>query len=68
MCSSIEHKTTEAENENHDYIRPVIMGEEFKLSMKVLKRNRALGVDNLNGELLVVLEKTGNEVLYFSVS
>lgn len=63
MCSSVEHKIPEAENENLDYIRPAIMGEEFKLSIKVLKRNRALRVDNLNGELLVALGKTGNVLI-----
>lgn len=54
--------------ENHDDIRPAVMGEEFEVSMQVLKHNRALEVDNLNGELLVVFERTENEGLYFSVS
>jgi len=44
-----------------------MMGEEFELSIEVLKHNRALRVDSQNGEIMVALERTGNEAL-FSVS
>jgi hypothetical protein len=37
------------------------MIEEIELAIKELKRNKAPGIDNLNGELLIALEGTGKE-------
>lgn len=61
ICKSTRHKTPE--NRNQDFIGSSIMNEEIELATKELKRNKAIGFDNLNRELLIALEGTGKKKL-----
>jgi hypothetical protein len=50
-------------NGNYESIEPTIMIKEIELAIKELKRDKALRIGNLNGEILIDLEGTGEEAL-----